>query len=384
MDRRRCLVWAVLGAGLVFCWQSLTVHVNYGGNWTALYCTGAQLGVPATLASEDIYQFRRSYGYDGQMYHYIAHDPLIRNPDLKSRVDAPRLRYRRILLPGLAYLLAGAQSNWVDPAYFALVLIFTAAGVYWTAACSAARGCSPAWGLCFVLLPAALVSMDRMVVDVVLAALAAGFAFHVRAPSWRLFVILAAAALARETGFLLPAAWCGYLVLTRRPRQAALFSLAAVPALAWYSYVHVHTAPVPLGISLIPFSAIWVNWLHPAVYPDGMRLAWIARFGDKLALAGILTAFALALYWNVRRALDPVGLAALGFVAMGLILQKTDHWTNVYDFGRIYTPVLLFLGMQSLQRRSWAVLVPMTMIWLRIGMQLWSQILGVLGVANNA
>lgn len=382
MDRR-CLAYALLAAGLVFGWQCLTVRVNYGGNWTALYCTGALRGAPATLAAEHIYQFPGSYGHDGQMYHFIAHDPLLRHPDLKALLDAPRLRWRRILLPGLAWLLAAGRASWIDPAYYALVLLFTAAGVYWTAAFARMLGRSPEWGLLFLLLPATLISMDRLVVDVALAALAAGFAYHVRAPSWRLFVILAAAVLARETGFLLLAAWCGSLVLNRRPLRAVLFATAGIPALAWYAYVHAHTSPEGYAINFTPLAGILVNWWHPALYPARVRLAWLATIGDRLALAGIVAAFALAVYWNVKRARDPVALATLSFVALGLVMQRTDFWTSVYDYGRVYSPALLFLGGQSLERRSWAALLPLALILPRIGMQLGSQILGVLAAARH-
>src|ERR1700722_4966098 len=103
-------IWlALLAVAAVFARQCATVHANYGGNWTALYCTGARLGVPAPLASEHVWQFPGSNGFDGQMYHYIAHDPLIRDAALAGHVDDPRLRYRRILVPGLAYLLAGGH-----------------------------------------------------------------------------------------------------------------------------------------------------------------------------------------------------------------------------------------------------------------------------------
>src|SRR5579862_780128 len=159
----RPLVYAVGAMALVFSWQWATVQANYGGNWSALYCTGARLGVPSRLAAEHIYEFPGSFGFDGQMYHYVAHDPLIRTPDLKAAVDAPWLRYRRILVPGLAYMLALGRANWVDPAYFALVLIFIGAGVYWSVECSQALGRSPAWGLLFLLMPATLISMDRLV-----------------------------------------------------------------------------------------------------------------------------------------------------------------------------------------------------------------------------
>jgi len=375
--------YSALAAALVFCWQWTTVHANYGGNWTALYCTGGRQGVPATLAAEHIYQFPGSYGFDGQAYHYVAHDPLMRTPDLKAFVDAPWLRYRRILTPGLAYLLAAGRAQWVDPAYYALILIFIGAGVYWMAAWCQAGGRSPAWGLLFLLLPATLISMDRMVTDGALAALAAAFAWYARTPSWRLWLAMAAAALARETGFLLPAAYCGYLLLQRRPAQAALFSTAAVPALAWYAYVQAHAPVTHYPFSLIPLSAMWANWLHPLVYPAGMPFKWLAALGDRLAMAGMLAAFGLALYWNLKRKLDPVAVATLLFTFLGLFLQKTENWTSVYDYGRVYSPVLLFLGLQSIERRSWAAVVPMAMILPRVGMQLGPQLLGVLNAAKT-
>ena len=97
---------------LVTLWQWATVTANYGGNWTALFCTGATQRQPPLVVSENIYLFANSPGFDGQMYHYIAHDPLMRS-DLRRYIDDPRLRYRRILIPLLAYgvALEGIQDG---------------------------------------------------------------------------------------------------------------------------------------------------------------------------------------------------------------------------------------------------------------------------------
>ena len=375
---RERLAYALFAMLLVFAWQWLTVRINYGGNWTALYCTGGLQGVPAALSAEHVYQFPNSHGYDGQMYHYIAHDPLMRNPDVSRFVDAQRMRYRRVLLPGLAYLLAGGRQQWIDPVFYALILLSVGAGVYWTAA----LGRSPAWGLMFVLLPATLVSIDRMTVDVALTAFAAGFAWHVRQPSWRLFLILAAAILTRETGLLLLVAWCSYLVLAHRWKNAARYSLAAVPAFAWYAYIQVHTPAKAIPKDLIPFAAIWDNFWHPAGYPATVRLAWLAMLSDRLALCGMVAAFALAIYYNRKRWRDPVALATFWFVAMGVFVQLQDIWTSVYNFGRVYSPVLLFLGLESIDRGSWIGLAPLALEWPRIALQLGTQILGMFGVAG--
>src|ERR1700722_15243048 len=63
---------ALLCALLGFTWQLLTVHFNYGGNFTALFCTAPSLPIPPQLAREHIYVFPGSGGYDGQYYHYVA------------------------------------------------------------------------------------------------------------------------------------------------------------------------------------------------------------------------------------------------------------------------------------------------------------------------
>src|SRR5438552_9520637 len=78
-------------------WLAILVHFEYAGAWTALFCTGDQQRIPAELAPST-YRWKGVTGYDGQYYRYVAHDPLLRKGYVQF-VDAPLLRYRRILLP---------------------------------------------------------------------------------------------------------------------------------------------------------------------------------------------------------------------------------------------------------------------------------------------
>ncbi|HUI55159.1 MAG TPA: hypothetical protein VLY04_09315, partial [Bryobacteraceae bacterium] len=188
MEIRRLPSWtfAVAAALLVSTWQWATVTANYAGNWTALYCTGALQPQPPELASENTYHFAGSMGYDGQFYHYIAHDPLMRT-NLAAAVDNPRFRYRRILVPALAYCLALGRTTWVDRAYEAVCLLAIAMGVLWSCCYVERTGLARTWGVLFLLVPAVPVASDRMVVDAALAALTVAFLFYAPAPSWRLF-----------------------------------------------------------------------------------------------------------------------------------------------------------------------------------------------------
>src|ERR1044071_2273539 len=108
---RSSLLVAVLCALAVFGWQALVVHYVYAGERTSLYCTGQRFAQPPL--GERIWTFPNSYGYDGQWYHYIAHDPWFER-GFAGFLDAPRIRYRRILLPGLANLLAGGRDRYID------------------------------------------------------------------------------------------------------------------------------------------------------------------------------------------------------------------------------------------------------------------------------
>ena len=156
-DRRgECAVYALICACIGFAWQFLTVHYNYGGNWTALYISGSQFRLPPDLVSENVYVFPNSSGYDGQMYHYIAHDPFMQR-GYAPFMDNARFRYRRILLPALAFILAGGRQPAIDGAYIAANLLFLFLGAWWLGRFLAISGRSPAWAILFVLAPAVYV-----------------------------------------------------------------------------------------------------------------------------------------------------------------------------------------------------------------------------------
>src|SRR6476469_2787026 len=70
------LAWAVGAVALLLLWQFLTVHYNRDRNWTALFCTGELREMPPELEA-GTYRFPNTYGYDGEMYRYVAHDPFL-------------------------------------------------------------------------------------------------------------------------------------------------------------------------------------------------------------------------------------------------------------------------------------------------------------------
>jgi len=332
------------------------------------------------LSFEHIYRFAGSAGYDGQFYHYVAHDPLMRT-HLAAAMDDPRYRYARIFVPALAYCLALGRAAWVDRAYEAVWLLALALGVYWSCRYAQRVGLAPYWGMLFLLMPAVPVTTDRMVVDGALTALTAAFLYYGPAPSWRLFVVLCCAALTRETGFLLIAGYGGWLVWRGRWRAAGVFALTAAPALAWYGYVRWRTAPSQLRLSIEPLAALIEAFRHPWGYPPGVPLVGWVRAADALAVAGVALAFAAALAWALRRlpvdSLGPARWAAFLFALMGLLLREPAILCSAYDIGRYFSPLLLLLAAAAEAARRPALLLPTAMILPRIAIQFAPQLLGI-------
>src|SRR5205807_999013 len=159
---RRAALWFVAALVLVVGWQVATVYANYGGDWSALFYTGDFMRLPASVAAEQPYRFPG--GYDGAFYHMLAHAPSM-PADTRADIDNPPLRWRRILVPALAFTAALGDQERIDSAYIAIVDVFVALGAAALALFLIWAGVRAGWSLLFPLVPACLVSLDRMTVD---------------------------------------------------------------------------------------------------------------------------------------------------------------------------------------------------------------------------
>ena len=54
--------------------------------------------MPPEIEAENLVRFTGTIGYDGQWYHLMAHDPLMKR-NYQIYMDHPALRYPRILMP---------------------------------------------------------------------------------------------------------------------------------------------------------------------------------------------------------------------------------------------------------------------------------------------
>jgi hypothetical protein len=386
-DRRRrlCLLFALAGMLAVAGWQAATVHYNYSGNWTALFCTGDFFKVPAEL-SAGTYVFKSSTGYDGQFYRYVSHDPWFQRGFAKY-VNAARWRYWRILVPGMAWLLAGGQFQLIDAAFIVVILAWVFLGIYWLGSYAASLGRHPAWGLGFLLIPGVLISVDRLTVDVALAALCAGFMCYAKRGSpVRLYLVLILAGLTRETGLLLIGAYCLHELWSRRWRGAMLYATAAVPALAWYVFVAMHVTQrqmqlgglIPTWFFRLPLVGLVVKLFHPGSYPFAPPLAHFVQALDAIALCGYLLALGLAI-WGLRKLrFDAEQWVIVLFIGLTLVISVPGFWRNVYNYGRVVSPLVFLVALGGLAGRSRWAFAPILMMDLRVAAQWAPQVWGVL------
>jgi hypothetical protein len=280
-------------------------------------------------------------GYDGQFYQLIAHDPLLaRHYD--RYIDAPRLRYRRILVPGLAHLLAAGRSAWIDQTYFTVSLLFVGLGVFAMAQLATREQRSTLWGLLFLIAPATLTTLERMTVDASLAALSLSSLLAARAQRWfLLWLSLAGSALSKETGLLVPVAVMVWLVRQKKLRLAAVLSSSILPVAAWDIFVQTHTTG-EYSTSDFHFITAYFASVATPLNPGFMPIAFGAA--TVAAVVAILWASVRSIHLAMRdRFHDLALLLCLCYSIIVLVFQNSGIWIEPNGFARVYSPLLLCL-----------------------------------------
>jgi hypothetical protein len=310
----------------------------------------------------------------------MAHDPLART-DVGRAVPDPSLRYPRILLPAMAHLLSLGRPDWVDIAYGFCELLFLALGAYWLAQLLVRAGLHPLFAALYVVVPCSIISIDRMLVDLAVASLALGFAVYLASETrddWKLYLILAAAALTRDTGFLLSAAYAIPLLSQRRYRRMAIFATALLPAVLWTLWVR---RAIPGGaafgsLAIYPFWGMLHAVLHPRTYAFSPPVVAVIVSLWWMQLAGVILAIALALGNVPRLGKDAVANACFLWACLAILLPP-GVYDDPFAAPRVLAPLLMFQFLQKGDSTFWTRL-PLLLVTPRVGLELAPQLLGIL------
>ncbi len=267
-----------------------------------------------------------------------------------------------------------------------MILGFAFAGVYWLALLTSRARLNPAWGLVFVLTPATITSIDRMTVDIALAALTVGFALYVETGArWKIIAVLACAVLTRETALPIIAGYSLYLVTRRRFFDGVCAAAAVLPATGWYIYVNwyiylsrrAEPSPLPSYINWIPLAGLADRILHPVFYALPRFKAVPAMIFDYIALTGIVITLIFAARLAIKRRWDPIAASVYALAIAAIFLSNRSVWEDAYAFGRVLTPLMILAALPFLPWRPWLAFAPLFLVDARISLNLASQVLGI-------
>lgn len=355
VEAGRLLVLAVVPALSLALFLAAGVRARFAGNPTALFYFGAPFSSGAALPAGAI--VRADAGYDGQFYYRIAREPLAVLERFASGertatmpgIDAPSYRYRRVVQPWSARLLAlGAVA--ALPWTFPLVSVAALAlGVACAVRLCERLGRSALFGFLYAAIPGLVFAASRNLCEGLATALACAAMLAIaRRRRLAAGALLVAAHLAHETTLVVSLGWLVSSALERRWRDAAAAALPIAAALAWYALV----ASV-FGVALGDLFAGGRGGAALAFPGAGLahRLAWLwdpghssgayaalptaRRFWRQEALVTIATLLAVATLvragWRRR---SEAWAAALAAAALVLSFGDTV-WIDPASFARV-------------------------------------------------
>ncbi|HYK89062.1 MAG TPA: hypothetical protein VE398_09840 [Acidobacteriota bacterium] len=377
---RAAIYVAVTAVSMVLAWQYATVRINHRGNWIGLFDLGNRWPPPAELSAEYAHGSTNDAGYDGVFYHMVSHDPWLER-GYSRYADNASLRWRRILIPGLAHIVSLGRDEWVDACYIGVNLLFIFAGVFWLACYCEANAQHPGWGLAFLAIPSVLVSIDRLTIDTALAALTMGFILYAsRGSDGRSLAVLTLCPLARETGLLLTAGQVWQRLRERKWLGLLLAIGTALPSLLWFLFVFRNTPRDDTPWLSYPLAGILRRTIHPLQYPITGPWVALAASLDYLALIGIWIALGFSLRLALKRSSGLLQHCIYCFAFAALWLGKADIWAGAYEFGRTLSPLLILLGLLAVRNKDRRLLLPLAFVLPRILLQYEPQVRGILRV----
>jgi hypothetical protein len=218
-----------------------------------------------------------------------------------------------------------------------------------------------------------------MVTDLTLTSLCLGFALYLKTGErTKLYLVIAMAALCRETGMVLVIACCVPSLFQSRFRCLP-FAAALIPATIWYGFLAIHLPPpssIPAS-AFYPLRGIGGVLMHPVPYPFSPLLLAAVHAFNYLETGGILLAVWLSLRAWRKAASDPVQCACVLWSLLALLLPQA-FWDEVYAGARVFSPLLLYRFLETYQGEARLIgRIPMAMVTPRILLQLTPQAVGV-------
>jgi hypothetical protein len=349
---RRYLPHAVIA--ILVLWSVARFH-EPGIGFTRLIMFGKQFQPQALrVVQETPRAVDSEWGYDGQFYAQLALEPFLRSDEIRTAIDSPSYRGRRILFSWIAYM-AGAGRPWLVIQAYALLNV-----AFWVLlACLLFRwlpaGTSrltAAWAGC--MLAEGLLSSVRLALldGPSMLLLALGIVAVERNRPWIAAGVLGGAGLGRETNLL-----GGAIVVDTREidvgslsRLAGMALVAVGPLALWMVYLSSMAFSegadirdfVPSltgsGAFAPPFAGYAGRWVDIV---DGLRAdGWDSPARQGLLTHVALTTQALVLVWR-RDPRNPWWRVGVAYLGLMLVLGGAVWEGDVAAASRIVLPMTI-------------------------------------------
>lgn len=199
-------------------------------------------------------------GYDGEHIYYIARYGF----DAEPYIDRPAYRMQRILLPALGALTAFGNVEWIPISVLFWNLLIVATSIWFFTDLLQSLNVSAWYVVGYGLALSILGSVRLSLTEPMAYGLAIIGIWLMNKDHWmQAAVIFAAAALAKESSLIFPAAYGAYLLIHRREvlRSLIFGTITLIPFIIWQAVLYSQLGEIGVGaggatstgFELIPF-----------------------------------------------------------------------------------------------------------------------------------
>ena len=369
MGRHPYIAWALVAALLPICFSLVSISANHSGNLTHAIRVGSVVyereGVAQLLKGSQPIIWSK-YGFDGQYFLCLAHDPLLRNPATARALDAPHFRARRILYPIVARLIETRRTSvpfgMLMAQYLALLCLSLAGALYLRDV-----GKHPIYTF-FLTISFSLAHTFETFTSETLATLFVFLALfaHQKKRWLSLWFLCALAILTKEISAIVVLAISLADFVAGERKRALVWLTAALPLLIWICYVNSQIPGSPSLLSGTKNLGLPLKGLLSTAVADLLKMTE----GKDLFVLGLRTLMRMWLLTTAIYCLNACvkqkSAAAFfaSFSGMLALLLTAGDTTFAYDVARNFArqlyllpPALFFLAQKESNRAERALLL---------------------------
>lgn len=314
--------------------------------------------------TEKTWIYKNSFGYDGQFYFYMAHDPFMQGQTF-DHLDFPAYRYQRLLYPLTVWLFSLGGRPPLIP--WMMVIVNGAAyllGVWTVLRLLALFGRSPWFALVYATCWGFLLSILRclpepMAVTWVMVALY----FHYRGRLLLQLLFLSLSALTQETTLLVSWGFLLHRWFKRDHRQAFIFLIPSWVYLLWQGMIFQKFGVLSFVGGTQNFGPPLWGWLEKVIRLSGEP--WnVEKLAEGIYLLFILFLFIRA-FVKVGKEIDPLTLTFAGYALMAVFYNQLI-WVEPWSYARATLGLLTFhvlIATKEGRGRSQLSLLPIPLVF---------------------